>query len=87
MQRIVNATALDDHQHRIPFHVTLSFDNIVTAASAQAVFPRASTIAGNHSTILDPSSPGNRTAETVKHHLIAISLARANPRRQGTHGK
>jgi hypothetical protein len=71
LERIVNATGVDEHQCRIPFHVYAgSSDKIVTAASAQGAFPRASTLAGNHSSILDPAFPGNRTAETVKHHLI-----------------
>src|SRR5262249_48731729 len=46
-------------------------DDIVRAASAQAAFPGASTIAGDHFTILDPAAPGNRTAETVKRHVLA----------------
>jgi pimeloyl-ACP methyl ester carboxylesterase len=72
LRQIVNATGVDDHQCRIPLHVYAgNSDKIVTAASAQATFPGASTLAGNHFSILDPTSPGNRTAETVKHHLIA----------------
>jgi tetratricopeptide (TPR) repeat protein/pimeloyl-ACP methyl ester carboxylesterase len=71
LQRIVNAAVLDDHHCRIPFHVYAGgSDNIVKAASAQAAFPGASTIAGNHSTILDPAAPGNLTAETVKRHML-----------------
>lgn len=71
-QRIVNATAVDDYQCRIPFHVYAGgSDDIVKAASAQASFPGASTIAGNHFTILDPAAQGNRTAETVKRHILA----------------
>ena len=78
IQRIVNATGVDDHQCRIPFHVYAGdSDKIVTAASAQGAFPGASALPGNHFSILDPSSPGNRTAETIKHHLLA-DLA-ANP--------
>jgi hypothetical protein len=81
LQRIVNATAVDDHQCHIPFHVYAgSSDEIVKAASAQAAFPRASTIAGGHFTILDPSAPGNHTAEIVKHHVLAdIAAARVQP--------
>jgi Tetratricopeptide repeat/NB-ARC domain len=74
---IVNATALDDHQCYIPFHVYAgASDNIVTAASAQAAFPGASALAGNHFTILDPSTPGNRTAEVVKRNLLADVVTR-----------
>jgi pimeloyl-ACP methyl ester carboxylesterase len=91
LQRIVNATALDDHQCHIPFHVYAGgSDNIVKAASAQAAFPGASTIAGNHFTILDPAAPGNRTAETVKRHLLADIAAPRAPRHSthtGNHGQ
>jgi len=81
LQRIVNATGVDDHQCRIPLHVYAgNSDKVVTAASAQAAFPGASTLAGNHFSILDPASPGNRTAETVRHHLIAdLSASSAHP--------
>lgn len=84
LQRIVNATGIDDHQCRIPLHVYAgSSDKIVTPASAQAAFPGASTLAGNHFSILDPASPGNRTAESVKYHLIAdLSASSAQPARQ-----
>ena len=72
LQRIVNAAVVDDYQCCIPFHVYAGgSDDIVKAASAQAAFPGASTIAGNHFTILDPAAPGNRTAETVKRHMLA----------------
>jgi pimeloyl-ACP methyl ester carboxylesterase len=71
LQRIVNATGVDDHQCRIPFHVYAgSSDKIVTAASAQGAFPEVSALAGNHSTILDPDAVGNHTAETVKYHIL-----------------
>ena len=84
LRQIVNATAVDDHQCRIPLHVYAgSSDQVVTAASAQAGFPGASTIAGDHFSILDPASPGNRTAETVKYHLLAdLSASPVQPIRQ-----
>jgi pimeloyl-ACP methyl ester carboxylesterase len=80
LHRIVNAAVVDDYQCRIPFHVYAGgSDDIVKAASAQAAFPGASTIAGNHFTILDPAAPGNRTAETVKRHMLAdITAPRMN---------
>lgn len=41
LERIVNATGVDDRQCRIPFHVYAGdSDKIVTAASAQGAFPR-----------------------------------------------
>jgi pimeloyl-ACP methyl ester carboxylesterase len=71
LRRVVNATGVDDGQCRIPFHVYAgSSDNIVTAPSAQGAFPGALTLAGDHSSILDPTAPGNRTAGTVKHHIL-----------------
>lgn len=77
LQWIVNATGVDDHQCRIPFHVYAGdSDRVVTAASAQGAFPRASALAGNHFSILDPNAPGNRTATTVKHHLLTDFAAR-----------
>ena len=81
LQRIVNAAVVDDYQCRIPFHVYAGgSDDIVKAASAQAAFPGASTIAGNHFTILDPAAPGNRTAETIKRHMLAdITATRMHP--------
>ena len=58
LQRIVNATGVDDHQCRIAFHVYAdNSDKVVTAASAQGAFPGASALAGNHFSILDPNSP------------------------------
>jgi pimeloyl-ACP methyl ester carboxylesterase len=84
LQRIVNATGVDDHQCRIPFHVYAgNSDRVVTAASAQGAFPGASVLAGNHTSILDPTSPGNRTAQTVKHHLLTdLPTSPAQPGRQ-----
>ena len=76
LKHIVNATVVDDHHCRIPIHVYAgSSDKVVTAASAQGAFPGASTLAGNHFTILDPTAPGSRTAETVKRHIFADSAA------------
>ena len=71
LARIVHASGFDDHQCRIPFYVYAGgSDGIVPAASAQAAFPGAGTLAGNHFTILDPAAPGNRTADVIKHHIL-----------------
>jgi pimeloyl-ACP methyl ester carboxylesterase len=76
LQRIVNATGVDDHQCRIPFHVYAgNSDKVVTAASAQGAFPGAAALAGNHFSILDPAARGNRTAETVRYHVLTDSAA------------
>lgn len=77
LQRIVNATTLDDYHCAIPFHVYAGDrDRVVLAASAQAAFPGASTLAGDHFSILDPAAPGNCTAEVVRHHLLEDLAAR-----------
>ena len=69
---IVRADSVGDHQCRIPFHVYAgSSDNVVKPASAQGAFPDASTLAGDHFSILNPAAPNNRTAESVKHHILA----------------
>ena len=88
LQQIVNASRVDYHHCRIPFHVYAGdSDRIVVAASAQAAFPGASTLAGTHFSILDPAAPGNCTAETVRHHLLedlrAWHTAMAGPDKQG----
>jgi pimeloyl-ACP methyl ester carboxylesterase len=80
LQRIVNATGVDDYQCRIPFHVYAgNADNVVTAASAQGAFAGASTLAGNHFSILDPAAPGNRTAEVVKQHILTDVTPASQP--------
>ena len=84
LQRIVNATGVDDHRCRIPFHVYAGdSDKIVSAASAQGAFPGASTLAGNHFSILDPAAPGNCTAEIVKHQILTdLAASSAQQARQ-----
>ena len=55
---IVRANGVGDRECRIPFHVYAgSSDNIVKPASAQGAFPGASTLAGDHFSILEPGSP------------------------------
>jgi len=83
LQRIVNATGIDDYQCRIPFHVYAGdSDNVVTAASAQGAFPGASALPGNHFSLLDPAAPGNRTAETVRYHVLTdLAACQAQPGR------
>ncbi|MET7397177.1 alpha/beta fold hydrolase [Dactylosporangium sp. NPDC005572] len=71
LQDIVNASGIGEYRCRIPVHVYAGIaDGVVPAASAQATFPGAGSIAGNHYSILDPESPGGSTAETVRHHLL-----------------
>jgi hypothetical protein len=98
LAHIVHASGVDDHQCRIPFHVyAAGSDAIVSAASAQGAFPGSGTLAGNHFTILDPAGPGNRTADIVKHHILADLTERPRasvkgaeptvPARPAEHGK
>ncbi len=84
LTHIVHASGTDDHHCRIPFHVyAAGSDAIVPAASAQAAFPGASTLAGNHFTILDPAALGNRTADIVKHHILTDLVERPSAPAQG----
>ena len=98
LARVVHASGVDDHHCRIPFHVyAAGSDAIVSAASAQAAFPGAGTLAGSHFTILDPAAPGNTTADIVKHHILTDlserppasghGTAPAVPARPAEHGK
>ena len=85
LARIVHASGTDDHQCPIPFHVyAAGSDAIVTAASAQAAFPGAGTLAGDHFTILDPAAPGNTTVDIIKHHLLTDLAERPPASGQGT---
>ena len=85
LARIVNASGTGEHQCRIPFHVyAAGSDAIVTAASAQAAFPGAGTLAGDHFTILDPAAPGNTTAGIIKHHIVTDSAEHPPPPGQAT---
>jgi hypothetical protein len=78
---IVNARAVGERECPIPFHVYAGdSDRVVVAASAQAAFPGASTVPGNHFSILDPEAPGNCTAETVAHHLLNDLASWPTPR-------
>jgi hypothetical protein len=71
LRDIVNSDRVHDHGCQIPVHVYAGdSDRVVVAASAQAAFPGASTLAGDHASILDPTAPGNTTADVVRHHLL-----------------
>ena len=84
IRKIVNATGVDDHQCRIPFHVYAgASDKIVPAASAQGAFPDAMELAGDHFSILDPAAPGNGTAETVGYHILKDLASNAPPGAEG----
>lgn len=77
LSHVVNAAGVDDHQCLIPVHVYAgASDAIVPAASAQAAFPGALVLNGDHSSILDPAALGNNTAVAVKRRLLADLAAR-----------
>lgn len=64
---IVHAPAAPTERScRIPFSVYAGeSDKVVTRASAQAVFPDAAVLPGDHFTIAKPDSPSHRTHATV----------------------
>jgi pimeloyl-ACP methyl ester carboxylesterase len=74
LRQIVNATTHDDRQCPVPFYVYSGrTDNVVSRESAQDIFPNAEVLPGNHSSILNPSTPGNLTAAIIKRHLLNIT--------------
>ncbi|MBQ0905017.1 triacylglycerol lipase [Micromonospora sp. U21] len=71
LNQITNATAVSDRTCPIPVHVYAGdSDNVVRRVSAQATFPDAGVLPGDHSSILDPAWPGSVTAETIRRHLV-----------------
>ncbi|WP_344667569.1 alpha/beta fold hydrolase [Catenulispora yoronensis] len=59
---------------RIPFSVYAGEqDKVVTRASAQAAFPEAAVLPGDHSRIASPDSARHRTYTTVRRLLIAAA--------------
>jgi tetratricopeptide (TPR) repeat protein/pimeloyl-ACP methyl ester carboxylesterase len=72
LTRIVHATVEDDHQCRISFRVYAGAeDKVVTRASAQSAFEDATSIPGDHRSILDPAAPGSLTAKTLATDVLA----------------
>ena len=78
LRQVVNATGVDARQCLIPFYVYSGrTNNVVLRQSALSAFPFAEVLPGDHSTILDPGSPGNLTLETLKRHLLqAVAVTR-----------
>jgi pimeloyl-ACP methyl ester carboxylesterase len=71
LERVVNASGVDDHECQIPIHVYAgSTDNVVSRVSAQSVFPNVGSLPGNHFSILHAGAPGNLTFPVLKKHLI-----------------
>jgi pimeloyl-ACP methyl ester carboxylesterase len=72
LNQITNATTVSDRTCPIPVHVYAGdSDKVVTRVSAQAAFPQAGVLAGDHFTILDPGWRGSVTAPTIRRHLLA----------------
>lgn len=69
---IVNAPEVPTQRScRIPFSVYAGeADAVVTRASAQATFPEAAVLPGNHFTIAKPDSSAHRTYTTVRRLLL-----------------
>jgi pimeloyl-ACP methyl ester carboxylesterase len=91
LERVVNASGIDDHECRIPIYVYAGrTDNIVSRVSAQSVFPHAASLPGNHFSILHARAPGNLTFQTLKKHLIETftlppeTTQRASPQTKNT---
>ena len=71
MSDIVHADVVTDRTCPIPFSVyAAEDDNIVTAPSAQSVFPDARALPGNHSTIARPTSRDHRTYTTLRRLIL-----------------
>jgi hypothetical protein len=74
LRQIVNAAELDARQCPIPVYVYSGrTDNIVLRESAQSIFPNAEVLPGDHFSILDPTMPGNLTAQTLKRLLLTMA--------------
>jgi hypothetical protein len=71
LKNIVYAERDSDRECKIPFVVyAASRDNIVLSGSAQGAFPEASTLPGDHFSIIDPKTGGNFTVPRVKQHML-----------------
>ncbi|MET7968481.1 alpha/beta hydrolase [Micromonospora sp. NPDC005305] len=89
--RPLNAAVLDAQRvvlHRIvhapepPLRV-LTFagesDGVVPPASARSVFPDAGVIPGDHSSIVQPESPGHRSYVVLRQALLALAASEDRP--------
>jgi hypothetical protein len=77
LRDVVNAPVVPGERTcRIPFSVYAGEqDGIVTRASAQALFPRAAALPGDHFTIVRPTSQQHRSYTTVKRLLLEAASA------------
>ncbi len=74
IERVIFAEGGDNYHCHIPIFVYAGrTDNIVKRETAQSVFPHAESLAGNHSSILDPDAPGHLTFEVIKGHLLEMA--------------
>jgi pimeloyl-ACP methyl ester carboxylesterase len=76
LDRVVNASGVDDYQCQIPTYVYAGrTDNVVSRVSAQSVFPHAESLPGDHFSILHAGAPGNLTFQILKERLIETFMA------------
>jgi tetratricopeptide (TPR) repeat protein len=74
VERVIYADGVDNYHCHIPIFVYAGrTDNIVKRETAQSIFPHAESLAGDHSSILDPDAPGHLTFEVIKGHLLEIA--------------
>jgi hypothetical protein len=78
LTHIVHAEGVGSHHCKIPVYAYAgSQDNVVLRESAQDSFTNASVLPGDHHSILDPDSEGNRTFSRLKtllhKHLLATA--------------
>lgn len=81
LNRIVNAKEISPASCPIRFAVyAAESDNVVTLASAKSVFPRASVLPGDHSSILQAESTESRTFTTLRMNLLdACTVPETDP--------
>ncbi|GIJ81596.1 hypothetical protein Asppvi_000095 [Aspergillus pseudoviridinutans] len=80
MQQIVYTEGVAPHKCRITFAVYAGeSDNIVEPVSAQAVFPNAGSLPGDHFSIIRPDSLEHRSYRVLKHQICLASTVSINP--------
>ncbi|KAJ5471785.1 hypothetical protein N7530_009142 [Penicillium desertorum] len=80
IRQIVYATRVAPHECRITFAVYAGdSDNIVDPVSAQAVFPNAGSLPGDHFSIIRPDTLEHRSYTTLKHQIRLATTVSINP--------
>ncbi|MEU6995530.1 hypothetical protein ABZ953_33355 [Streptomyces sp. NPDC046465] len=80
LRDVVNAHEITARTCPIPFSVYAgTSDNIVTAASAQSVFPEATSLDGDHSSIARPDSPEHQTYVSLRRLILKTADTGTDP--------